>query len=270
MTIHKSRRASLWQPGLLVLALAAVAGSSPGGERPAAASSPQTLQQATGVAWILDTDPASGAITFAMPKEGAIELPAAGSRAEAGLGFLSRHRRVFGMQDPEHEWVVARQSFYGDGSAHVRFAQQVDHVPVHGATWDVHFDARGRLTSTSGTYVAGAPAVSTRPRLSADAAAARARLCVAERVGLSVDDFTTREVQLEIYPRHAHPVLAWRVPVVVSRSSRASPFLSRTVHLDDGSGTVVAEEPSIIRSRATRGSSGWQRPYPAHCLPADR
>lgn len=256
--------------GLLALALAASAGSSQGGERTASASATaqQALQQATGVAWIITTDPDSGAVTFAVPKDGAFELPAAESPAEAGLAFLSMHRRIFGMQDPEHEWVVARKDAAGDGSVHIRFAQAVNKVPVYGSVWDAHFDAAGRLTSTSGNYVIGALGISTQPRLSAAAAAARARLCVAERANLPVDAFTTGVAELEIFPRrNAPPVLAWRVMVSVSPpASSRPPNLSRKVHLDDRFGAVIADEPTVVFMRAP-AESGPRRTYPEHCLP---
>ena len=252
--------------GLLAMALLGASANGAGVEPDADAAAQQALQHATGVAWIIHTDPHSGAVRFAAPKDGAFELPAAGSPAEAALAFLTTHRRIFGMQDPAREWVVTRTGAAGDGSLHIRFAQIVNNVPVYGAVWDAHFNAAGRLTSTSGDYAVGAFDVSTRPRLSATAAADRARLCVAERAKLPPDSFTAGEAELEIFPsRNASPALAWRVLV---RSSRFR-LGSHKLHLDDRSGTVLAEETSVIFRRAP-ADSGPVRAYPEHCLPEGR
>ena len=246
----KSRRSWKWSllAGLLAAALAGASASGPGVESDPEATARIALEQSTGIAWIMDADPRTGAVTFAAPKDGAFALPAAGSRAEAALDFLSRHRKIFGMQDPEHDWVVQRQNAAGDGSTHVRFAQAVDHVPVHGATWDAHFDSAGRLTSTSGHYVSGASGVSTKALRTAAAAAALARAHVAAKAGLPVDAFETGVAELEIYPLpDAGPVLAWRVPV---SSTRSRLLTASKVHLDDRSGTVLAVESTVIQARA--------------------
>ena len=250
--------------GLLAMALLAASANGAGVEPDADTAAQQALQQATGVAWITSTDPDSGAVRFAVPKDGAFELPAAGSPAEAALAFLTTHRRIFGMQDPAREWVLTRTGAAEDGSMHIRFAQIVNNVPVYGAVWDAHFNAAGRLTSTSGNYVVGALRVSTRPRLSAAAAAARARLCVAERAKLPPDTFTVGEAELEIFPfRAAGPGLAWHILVGSSRSK----LLSRKVHLDDRSGTVLADESTVVFFHAP-ADSGPKLVYPAHCRPA--
>lgn len=248
--------------GLLAVALIGAPGSGFGVEPDADAAARNALQQATGAAWIISTDPNSGAVTFAAPKDGAFELPAAGSRTEAALGFLSTHRQLFGMQDPVREWIVTRQGAPEDGSEHIRFTQVVNNVPVYRATWDAHFDSNGRLTSTSGHYVAGAFGVSTRTRRSAKAAASRALACVSAKAGVPVDAFTASPAELEIYPfRDTSPVLAWRVLVSSSRFR----LQSRKVHLDDRSGTVLADEPTIVFQHAP-AESGPARAYPKHCL----
>lgn len=264
MDKSKCSRTGALPAGLLALVLVALAGSSQGGESAASAVAQQALQQATGVAWIISTDPDSGAVTFAAPKDGTFELPVAGTRAEAALGFLSAHRKIFGMQDPEREWIVTREGAAGDGSVHIRFAQVANNVPVYGAAWAAHFNAAGRLTSTSGHYAVGALGVSTRPRLSAAAAADRARLCVAERAKLPPDTFTASEPELEIFPsRAAGPRLAWQVSVGSSRSR----LPSRLVHLDDRSGTVLADASTVIFRHAP-AQTGPELAYPAHCRPA--
>ena len=221
------------------------------------------LEQATGTAWIVDTDPRNGAVSYATPKNGAFALPATDSRVDAAIGFLAAHKRIFGMQDPKREWVVTRQSTLENGSTRIHFAQAVNNVPVYLSTWDAHFNSDGHLTSTSGTYVAGTLRVSTQARRSAEAAATRARACVAERANLPMAAFTTDVAELEIYPRRdARPALAWRVRV---RSSLAR-FNSRTVHLEDRSGTVLADDPMMIPD-FVRAESEPKRAYPAHCLP---
>ena len=250
--------------GLLAMALLGASANGAGVEPDADTAAQQALQQATGVAWIISTDPDSGAVTFAAPKDGAFELPAAGSPADAALAFLTTHRGIFGMQDPAREWVVARQDAARDGSVHIRFAQTVNNLPVYGAVWDANFNAAGRLTSTSGDYAVGALDVSTRPRLSAAEAAARARLCVAGRAKLPTDTFRVGEAELEIFPsRAAGPRLAWQVLVDSSRSK----LLSRKVHLDDRSGTVLADASTVIFMRAP-AQTGPKLAYPAHCRPA--
>lgn len=252
--------------GLLAMALLGASANGAGVEPDADTAAQQALQQATGVAWIVSTDPHSGAVRFAAPKDGAFELPAAGSPAEVALAFLTTHRRIFGMQDPAREWVVTRTGAAGDGSVHIRFAQIVNNLPVYGAVWDAHFNAAGRLTSTSGGYAVGALGVSTRPRLSAAAAADRARLCVAERAKLPPDTFRAHEAELEIFPsRAAGPRLAWQVLVGSSRSK----LLSRKVHLDDRSGTVLADESTVFFFHAP-AQTGPKLAYPEHCRPESR
>ncbi|MBZ0086520.1 MAG: hypothetical protein K8F33_00235 [Thermomonas sp.] len=253
---------------VLAAALVGAAASSSGADQNPDETARIALEQATGAAWIVSTNPTDRTITFAFPKNGPYPLPAADSPAEAALAFLSAHRRIFGMHDPRREWVVARREAPADGSTHLRFVQSVNGVPVYLSAWDAHFDSGGRLTSTSGNYVVGAFRVSTRPRLSAEAAAARARACVAARAQLPESDFRAGVAELEIFPaRAAHPALAWIVAVSTSRPH--SLLLSRKVHLDDRSGTVLADEPMVISRRAPAGSAP-EPAYPEHCLPAGR
>ncbi|WP_297831259.1 hypothetical protein [Thermomonas sp.] len=263
MNRHRSNRNSL----LLVVLVAAVSVASASDveirqhtEEKARAA----LEQATGEDWIVDVAPTGGTIIFAAPKDGAYESPRADSHIEAALAFLSRHRRIFGMQDPRREWIVTPRDAAMSGPTHVRFSQVVNGVPVYGASWIMHFDSRGRLTSTSGGYVVGALEVSTRARLSAEAAAARARACVAARARLPESTFKTNVAELEIFPlRNARPSLAWHV--LVSVSPPRPIILSREVHLDDRTGTVLADT-SMVRFRSAPQEVDPKPTYPAQCL----
>ncbi len=255
---------------VLAAAWIGAAASSSGADQNSDETARTALEQATGVDWIVSTNPTDGTITFAFPKNGPYPLPAADSPAEAALAFLSAHRRIFGMHDPRREWVVARRQSPADGSTHLRFAQSVSGVPVYLSTWDAHFDSEGRLTSTSGHYVVGAFRVSTRPRLSAEAAAARARACVAARAQLPESDFRAGVAELEIFPaRAAHPALAWVVTVSVSTARPHATRLSRKVHLDDRSGTVLADASLVVFVRKP-DETGPKLEYPDQCRPADR
>lgn len=247
--------------------LGACASSSGSGQDPGEAAR-IALRQATGVDWIIGLTPTGSAVNFAAPKDAAYGLPEADGPAEAALAFLSAHRRLFGMQDPQREWVVTPHDAAMSGPALVRFSQAVDGVPVYGASWAMHFDSRGRLTSTSGHYVAGALGVSTRARLSAAAAAARALACVAARAQLPENAFRADLAELEVFPtRAAHPALAWRVPV--SAASPRAIARSREVHLDDRSGTVLADASMVIHRRAPEAADP-EPAYPEPCLPAGR
>lgn len=251
---------------VLVAALPGVSASKAGIEQQEETAR-RALWQATGEDWIVAVDPTEGTITFAAPKDGACELPKADGRREAALAFLSAHRRIFGMQDPQREWIVTPHDAALSGPSHVRFSQAVNGVPVYGAAWSMHFDSGGRLTSTSGQYVVGASSVSTRAGLSAEAAAARARTCVAARAGLPESSFTAGAAELEVFPlRAARAALAWRVRVSTPRPRLAT--LSREVHLDDRTGTVLADAATVIYNREPR-ATGPLPAYPAQCLPAD-
>ncbi len=215
---------------LVVSALGAGCGTSSTSDEEQGAAG--ALRNATGVEWIVSTDPETGAIRFAAPKAGPFALPA-GAPEQTVLAFLDAQKAILKMHDPRAELIVDRTD-RSEGLTHLRFRQQTNGVAIEGGTWSAHLDAAGRLTSMSGNYVVDAHATSTSPSTTAEAASATAKGEAAkENPAVPASELTTSSPTLVILPiAGARPVLVWSVSVT------ADARVALEVHVDASSGAV--------------------------------
>lgn len=227
------------------------------GEGPAAA-----LKEATGVDWIVSTDPATNAVVFAAPRGGAYAVPGADrDLAAATLAFLDTNKAVFKMNAPRDELVLERVDRDGDGGRHVRFIQRTHGVPVAGGVWNAHFDASARVSSMSGNYAIGANALPTTPRISGPAAATAAkteaqRLAPRTRLGSLVT--TTPVLELFRVDASAPARLAWRT--AVGGRSRGG-FLNLQVAVDAESGAILRTWSGVHTMRTTARAPQSHPPF---------
>jgi Zn-dependent metalloprotease len=139
----------------------------------------------------------------------------------AGRAFLLRYRGLFQINSPDDELATVTALTDELGMTHVRFQQQVGHVPVWRDDLIVHFAADGSLVRVNGRFqpigaVDGAPV-----RTADDARAAALADARAARADVGADSFTTLAPKLWIYPTSASDArLAWRVETEVNDVAR--------------------------------------------------
>ncbi len=243
--------------GTSALAALAAGCTEPANEEKGAAAA---LENATGVAWIVQEDPKTGAIRFAAPKNGPFDPKAGAPGEESTMAFLAAQKAIFKMYDPRGELVLDRTTRPSDGTTHVRFRQQVGTIPVSGGTWTAHFDAMGRLASMSGNYVVDAHAIATTPAITAETAAGAAKDEAARRKP-SASALQTSTPTLEILPvTGGAPVLSWAVTV----SGRS---VALDVSVDATSGAVRQVEDGILDRTATAPAPQTYPPYGADASP---
>ncbi len=241
----------------LVAALGAGCGTSTEQDEEQGAAG--ALRRATGVEWIVGSDPETGAITFAAPKAGPFAL-SPGAPDQTLLAFLDAQKAILKMHDPRAELVVDRTERAPDGTTHLRFRQKVKGVAVHLGTWGAHFDAAGRLASMSGNYVTDAHAVATVPATGAEAAATAATSEAAKlEPTASASELRASEPALEIFSRRgAAPVLAWSVTV---SGGSATKSVAWQTHIDATSGAVLLASSGIRRATASGRAPQTYPPY---------
>lgn len=240
-----------------VVATAATGCSS--SEKGGSSGAAGALKDATGVEWVVTTDPDTAAITFATPKNGPYAIPGqAASLDQTTLAFLEKHKSVFKMKDPKTELVFDRTDRESDGTSHVRFSHRVGTVPVFTGVWIAHFDSAGRVSSMSGNYVAGAADVNTTPTIqAADAESAAKAETLKRNPTVAASSLTVAAPTLEVFPvRGGAPVLAYMVSV---RATGAPVALK--VHVDATSGAVRFVENQIRRKEMTAAAPQTYAPY---------
>ncbi len=141
-------------------------------------SAASVLTAGTGTGWVLDYHPVYNTVSFALPRGGAVALPA-GSSQTAVLAFLDTYKDVLGMRDPENEFLYARTTTDDLGDENLHFVQQVGGVTVYGGDWVASVNASGQLESMGGTYVPNLATLDLTAVLTSDQAAALAATAAA-------------------------------------------------------------------------------------------
>src|SRR5262245_50417993 len=90
---------------------------------PHAAESPSTrLERDTGVPWIVDVDPTSGAADLLVAlRPIASSAPDGAGHERAARAFLAKYRDLFRLRDPDMQLSLEEVVVAGDGAGHVRF-----------------------------------------------------------------------------------------------------------------------------------------------------
>lgn len=170
--------------------------------------------------------PQTGMLTFlgASPDQPIAVAGAAGPDLTLdvrGEAILQAYAGEFGVRNPSEELTLARQSVSANGQQTVRYQQVYQGVPVMGGELIVNMNENGELLSMNGEVSPGL-AISTAPRVSADAARAAALALVAKYYNLKESDLSVSEPALWIYdPRllvrsNSPAELVWRMDVTAA------------------------------------------------------
>jgi Zn-dependent metalloprotease len=134
------------------------------------------------------------------------------SPEDAAIAFFMPYAALFRMEDPRHELTL--ESIVTDtGGSRVRFAQHVNQVRVNARTIGVHLNAKGQITSISGSYVPNVLGMSTRPALDPTAAVTKAKVDLSTLAPSEalVMPLASSSPELFIYMDEGTPVLAYRL-----------------------------------------------------------
>lgn len=195
------------------------------------------LQQATGVPWAVDIDPASGLAAFAKPL-GTLRLDT------SAAAFLARFPAVFGASAGELT-ALREETDAEDGTKVSVLEQRIDKVAVEGTTLAAHFGADGTLTSVQGHGFRPATAA-TAARTEADARAAAAAAGGSPADGSVVLTYLPHPAPA---PKSARLAYAVRV-----RQGTAS---SSVYFVDATDGTVLAVRNDLVAAEGSGvGASG--------------
>lgn len=137
------------------------------------------------------------------------------------------------------------------GGAHAHFQQFVGDIPVEGAELNVGLDSAGNVLMVAGDYKAGLPALSTKPGITAGAAAAAARQAV------GVPQAHVDSSALVVYA-DGPVALSWKVTL-----SSDEPLGAWEVFVDAAGGQLVASR-SLLRQ--VTGSGRVFNPNPVASL----
>lgn len=251
----------------LVIAVLSLAGSSVMSVNAGCGSSTTTdsspagqLREATGVDWLVEEDPTVHTVWFAMPRSGAVALPAGASVGDSLLAFLEANARALGMTDPSRELHLESAATEEDGATHLRFTQSIGGVPVEGARWTAQINAAGQLESMSGLYVPNLGRLRTRPELSREAAVGAARDDVVKRRPDLAGAIPSATTDLEVFVRDdGTPVLAYRVRLTIAGST--GPGERAIYQIDADSGRVLTHMPAIRTATATGYGAAHYPPF---------
>lgn len=167
------------------------------------------LPSATGVEWVIETDPDTGTAALAFPKSPTGTILASGADpAQAAATFLVTYPGVFGIGSAGD---LGTDSVTTDsaGAVHVTFTQRVGELVVDDAPIAVHFDSRGGVAHVTGPFYPNLAALVVTPQVSTDAASTAAKAALAtERPGanLVVKSVATGIRIEENTPRYVHTV----------------------------------------------------------------
>jgi Zn-dependent metalloprotease len=169
----------------------------------------------------------------------------------AALAFIEAHKAIFRMGSAHAELAPAPAQVDAYGNIHVRLAQVISGVPVHGGDLSVQFDPDGALTAIAGRYLADLLHLDVRaslgPANAGDRAVARLR---ASRPTLVASSIEVPEARLMIYaPEQGTPALAYRVKV---RAPSAGTPIYREIFVDANSGAVL-DDFDLIHTVAGSG-----------------
>ncbi|HEX2195238.1 MAG TPA: M4 family metallopeptidase [Candidatus Limnocylindria bacterium] len=162
-----------------------------GGQRPAQAQDRESpaeaaarLRGAMGGQVDIHLAEATGVAKFVRAHDDVTLPTTAGSLADKAFTFLTAYGTLFGIEAAREELTVTSTSSDPAGST-VRLAQQHAGLPVFNAELLVNFDAGGRISAVSGTYLAGIK-VPLEPRVAASSAVSAARSAVANLANVNV------------------------------------------------------------------------------------
>lgn len=101
---------------------------------------------------VLVTGPEPGTLHHLYRRGGFLSAPGDAPAERIALGFIARHRDLFGLSSADVRALELRRVVAdpGTGARHAMFQQRLDGLPVFLAGLGVHLDATGRVLSVSG------------------------------------------------------------------------------------------------------------------------
>lgn len=240
-----------WMGAVVAIALAACSSSS---ERVAdvmpsrAPELAKTLEEDTGVTWLVTMNDELGTPSFVEPKtKGPVVLSPGANAEEAARGWLEKYAAFFGMKEPRRELELEGVRD-GAGLTHVAFRQVTSGVRVDGTRVALHFDRAGSLAFVNSTFAPRARDVGTTAEVDARSADGAARAAFGQSVRAG-----TREPELLVDPRAR--ILLWRVALSASAGA------SRIFDVDAVSGAIIASRGALAHARQTFSAPGSRGPY---------
>lgn len=228
------------------------------------------LESETGHAWRLRRNPILGTPAFLEGRTRPMAATPKDAERAARL-FLSQHRSLFALEDPDAELATIASETDELGMTHARFQQRVGRIPVWGNQLAVHFDADGTLVRVNGHYAPLARPIPLEPRITADEARVDAAvLARKERPNADPSSISTSVAELVVFPLESFgdsatalaapraARLAWKV--VASVSEVALPLQLETLFdAQDGSLLRAFDRVATIQSSGV-GVFGDRKP----------
>lgn len=177
---------------------------------------------------------------------------------ETTVGFLERHKDLFGMKNARAELKLTRDRADQLGMHHVRMQQMVKGVPVWLGEVLAHYDQAGRMVEISAIFVPELHDLDVTPTLSLDDAVASAKAdFVAAKPELAGDELAVEKAELMVYaPGDAPARLGWHFRL---RGLGEHPALQDTM-VDAKNGAILNKFDNLQHVTATAtGASGKSR-----------
>ncbi|MEO8428752.1 MAG: M4 family metallopeptidase, partial [Verrucomicrobiota bacterium] len=221
----------------------------PGG-KPAAGASPQTTDRQRAVAKLQQAAGANVEVKFREPlgtpmmikgnllkraKVSKQSTTAPGQRVEEQTAreFLTAHRELLRIDDPENEFVLVEDKNDELGLRHLRFSQIFKELPVWPCELMLHLNRDGDVYLFSGTYIPTPKEVPLNAQLSAEQAIQR----ILQKMPEAADGEKTKPELIVYGPLDAAPRLAWKFEVSVDFTK------SWRVVVDALTGDILQQQP---------------------------
>ncbi len=168
-------------------------------------------------------------------------LAAGASAEQAALNFLSEYGALFGVDDPQSQLRLMRQSDVENGRSFVRFQQVHQGIPVMGGELIVQLEASRSVRSVSGEALPQLQ-LQTQARFSSEKAVEAALGLVERNYGYPAAELQSNQPELWIYnpmllgaPGPRFSTLVWRMEV----SGTQTPDVRELVLIDATLGSLV-------------------------------
>jgi Zn-dependent metalloprotease len=177
---------------------------------------------------------------------------------DAASGFVREYGELFGLQHPNQELVLKRETALRNNREAVRFQQHYKGLPVVAAEIIVNLGAGNKLLSMSGE-VSPSLAVSTSPSITPGQAQRKAIGSVAKNYLVDASALRAEKTKLVVYdpklliPSLRLPHLAWEMVVI----SDASLAIREYVLVDARSGAVSLSFSQVPNVKDRRTYTAW-------------
>ena len=158
---------------------------------------------------------------------------------EIAHAFMELAGEVWGIADAKKMLQILRVHNSPKGIIYVRFQQQQESVPVHGAVCTVSLTTNGLVRSYLGALVSSI-AIDSKPVLSDDDAIRIASLITKSTVLEASAELIYRDDALS-YEKPSNPYLSWAIEI-----NAQDPSEKRTFYVDAHTGKIRGSRPNIL------------------------